>query len=330
MSWLQDAIAPWAQAWNGAKNWWQQPITNTFAPVQQALNGAGAFWGGTAQQATETLPAGLGPNGETGTSGWNPDLIPEYQRRATAAGLSPAEIDHNLHSMSYEEALANLEPREQALTQLGRLNTDSSSEITRRSNELNRLSGIGGGDVYDGTGTIMGTVARDPNKMLTDAQYGSVYSAGKAAYDQLADLGKQQQREQEASRTGGAITGRGLAANHAFDIARSQGLSGLSSGILRDVQNRATGAGEDLATYKSGVEDTRRGLESGVPISADRLAQTTGRTLTNRGLANETIGNTLGFGQQQVSNILSGLGLLANNPITSNIKPAQLAGMFGR
>lgn len=301
-------------ALTNAGGWWDNPLTRAGAWV---LDNTGNAWNKfinpqANQDATKDAVVAPGP------VALSPKQVAQLHQMASAQGMDSAVIDGMISDYGnapggYTKIMDSILQQQTQNAQVGALSSFYDPAIADARDQSARLHGI----------------ATDPNKALSDAEFGARYSAGKEQLDNLINMGELKSREQQASRTGGALTGRGLSTATQYDIARQTGKQQLTSGLLGEAQGRADDwqrygnqLGTDYTHSRLGVlgSFTPRpsdAYDSGVAVraaAAGRNAVSAGAGVNALTGVINTGGNLASQATDTISSTLSGIPGLRNLP----------------
>lgn len=252
---------------------------------------------------------------------------PEYTTLAAAweqAGGNPAE---------FEQMVADGTPAYQIqsnVSMLGKQHGLMGQNDTAYQNALGTFAPL------DAASQRLHGVATDPNKALTDSEFGARYSTGKAALDSLVNTGRMNSREAEASHTGGALTGRGLALNTGYDIAAQQGKAQLSSSLMGEAGQRGDALDQYIQGGKAAAESehNRIGQSVGGSYTYDPAANYEAMVTRNQAIAGNNaqgVGNAVSAGTGIFNTAQNGVNQFRDMaaPVLTGIIGRKGGQMFG-
>lgn len=205
---------------------------------------------------------------EFAAAGGNMSAFNHWIAQHNAGSLPPQQI--------YDD-VAKQQAKQSALNDIG---TNRANTLGDYTNQLGEFSGM----------------LKDPNRMLTNAEYGTQYSANKAAYDNLLRQGQQNEREQQAAHTGGALTGRGMQMHTMYDQLGSQAFANSIAPLMANIRSRYDTTTENRNRAADYYDQQKASVNAGY-MPNYMGAYETGVALNNAvsGNAQQAAGNTMNF-----------------------------------
>ncbi len=236
----------------------------------------------------------------------SPDQYQQLLTLAQSGGVDPATFNAIMNgNVGPLAAQGMIQDIGRTQGQIGDVNTLYNQTVTPLTNTVNQLSGLVGGTTFDAQGNPTGMAQGNPNKILSDPEYGGLLQS---ARDTINSGYQSQVRNLNAMdpQLAGGFSGRGIDLLSSLGRQRDIALNQAQGSLYGDIAQRRDALQGQLGQQQGGLLQWKQGLQSQIPNANDVLGQSVGTKQANTGYNAQgwgTLGNTLqtGFNMGQTA-----------------------------